>query len=370
MAISIVNTPVDAAIGSLLGGASNASAGDTGDASSGFDFASLFASQLLTATDALPTELPTMQSAAATLTQNLGSPPQATLADDGDDDSTASDLLTTLTSPQDDLASVLAQLGINAKPTSSSEQADSHRSTDTTTDDSSALGIATIPLAAAVTTTTTNAPEASATGTAIGDVLAGGGGKDLLTETAKLAAPTTATVDGSNFAQTMAAQQGMQSGASGQTSTQNAQIDTPVGNNDWNGKLSDQVVWMAKNNQQTAELKLNPPQLGPLQITINIQGDQASASFVSAHAEVRQAIENALPQLREMLAGAGISLGQTNVNSQSSQQQSASQQQAQNGNTTRFSNDNAILDGDTDSLAVASTTQYLRSGSGLVDLFA
>ena len=58
----------------------------------------------------------------------------------------------------------------------------------------------------------------------------------------------------------------------------------------------------------------------------------ASASFVSAHASVRQAIETALPQLQQALAQAGISLGQTSVGEQAAQQQFA---QNQGGGTQR-----------------------------------
>ena len=64
----------------------------------------------------------------------------------------------------------------------------------------------------------------------------------------------------------------------------------------------------------------------------------ASASFVSAHASVRQAIETALPQLQQALAQAGISLGQTSVGEQAAQQQFAQNQgggsQRQGGSLT------------------------------------
>ena len=54
---------------------------------------------------------------------------------------------------------------------------------------------------------------------------------------------------------------------------------------------------------------------------MNIDKGHATAAFVSANAEVRDALESALPRLREMFASAGIALGQTSVSAESFSQQ-------------------------------------------------
>ena len=144
-------------------------------------------------------------------------------------------------------------------------------------------------------------------------------------------------------------------------------IQSPLHGARWAQDFSEKVVWMARADQQSAQISINPPQLGPLQITLNMNGDQATAVFTSAHAEVRQAIEDAMPRLREMLAGAGIDLGQANVGSQQAQQQAGKQSASQDA--TRFDSDAAILGGDTGQAASSSVTA-LHSGRGLVDLFA
>ena len=92
-----------------------------------------------------------------------------------------------------------------------------------------------------------------------------------------------------------------------------AALDARVGERGWDRGLGDKLVWMAGAKHQVAELHLNPPELGPLKITLTLNHDQASAQFVSAHAQVREAIETAMPRLREMLAGSGITLGSTDV---------------------------------------------------------
>jgi|GEM_PF-1633223 len=87
----------------------------------------------------------------------------------------------------------------------------------------------------------------------------------------------------------------------------------------WNEALGQQVLWMVGTNLQAAELHLNPPDLGPLQVVLNVNQHTADALFMSPHAAVRDALENALPKLREILAEAGISLGNSQVSDQAPQ---------------------------------------------------
>ncbi|GAO37482.1 flagellar hook-length control protein [Sulfuricella sp. T08] len=106
-----------------------------------------------------------------------------------------------------------------------------------------------------------------------------------------------------------------------------------VGSAEWGGAVGEKVVWMANQSHQVAELHLNPPNLGPLEVRLTISNDQASALFVSQHSAVREAIETALPRLREMLADNGIMLGNVTVGSESfSQQQAFDQGNGKEGN--------------------------------------
>ena len=101
-----------------------------------------------------------------------------------------------------------------------------------------------------------------------------------------------------------------------------------VGSAEWGGAVGEKVVWMANQSHQVAELHLNPPNLGPLEVRLTISNDQASALFVSHHSAVREAIETALPRLREMLADNGITLGNVSVGAESFSQQQASDQRS------------------------------------------
>lgn len=101
-----------------------------------------------------------------------------------------------------------------------------------------------------------------------------------------------------------------------------------VGTPAWDSALGQKVVWMVAGAQQSASLTLNPPDLGPLQVVLHVSNSQANATFISAQPEVRQALEAAMPRLREMMSDAGIQLGQASVGTSMPNQQQAPGEQA------------------------------------------
>jgi flagellar hook-length control protein FliK len=145
-------------------------------------------------------------------------------------------------------------------------------------------------------------------------------------------------------------------------------VETPVRDHTWANDFGQKVVWLAANDKQSAQLTLNPPHMGPIEISLNLTKDTASAAFVSTNAEVRQTIEAALPRLREMLAGVGIELGQTNVGAESFRQQPENES-ARQGTTPRWMGDNAILGGDA-GRQLSGQLSTAQRGNGMVDLFA
>nr|WP_017233649.1 flagellar hook-length control protein FliK [Pandoraea sp. B-6] len=152
-------------------------------------------------------------------------------------------------------------------------------------------------------------------------------------------------------------------------------LNARVGTQDWNNQLSQQVVWLSSAHAQTAQLSLNPPDLGPLHVVLNVANDSAQAMFVSQHAAVRDAVQAALPQLRESLANNGIALGNATVSSDSSQQQAFAQQGANgNGSGNGSGNGNARGTpgfGQSDDATLATTVSVpVRVSNGLVDTFA
>ncbi|HEX7645788.1 MAG TPA: flagellar hook-length control protein FliK [Noviherbaspirillum sp.] len=139
-----------------------------------------------------------------------------------------------------------------------------------------------------------------------------------------------------------------------------------VGTPGWDQALGQKITWMVAGEQQSASLTLNPPDLGPLQVVLNVTNSHADATFVAAQPEVRQALEAAMPRLRDMLSDAGIQLGQATVSSGSSGQQSGFDQQQFSSGTRRMEVTTTQID------APMQTTGRVQSsvaGQGLVDTF-
>ncbi|MBF8448866.1 flagellar hook-length control protein FliK [Aeromonas dhakensis] len=92
-------------------------------------------------------------------------------------------------------------------------------------------------------------------------------------------------------------------------------------------QLHQKVNLMLADKLQQAEIQLDPLGLGKMKIQIQIDSsNQANVHFVVQHGQTREMLEQAMPRLRDMLAGQGIQLGQTQV-----QQQPQQQSQGQSG---------------------------------------
>ena len=102
-----------------------------------------------------------------------------------------------------------------------------------------------------------------------------------------------------------------------------AQLATPMTQPQWQSEFGDKIAWMVARQAQVAELSLNPPSLGNIEVRLNVSGQEAGAQFFSANPVVREAIEAALPRLREMMAEAGLALGQAMVSSESFREREA-----------------------------------------------
>ena len=153
--------------------------------------------------------------------------------------------------------------------------------------------------------------------------------------------------------------------ASTLTPVAHLQVDALVGAVGWGTELGQRVVWMVGEKQHVAELRVNPPDLGPLDIKLTIDDHQTTAVFTSPHSSVRDAIESALPRLREVLAESGIMLGNASVTADSPHDGSAfSQPPAPTPAATR---DKSARDA---AMHLAPGASGTVRGRGLVDLFA
>lgn len=100
----------------------------------------------------------------------------------------------------------------------------------------------------------------------------------------------------------------------------NARMNTP----EWADGLGDRIVWLTDQNLSNAQIRLNPPHLGPIEVSVSVTDDQTNVSFMAHHAATRDALEAAAPRLREVLGSqGGLGTINVNINQQSSSERSA-----------------------------------------------
>lgn len=101
-------------------------------------------------------------------------------------------------------------------------------------------------------------------------------------------------------------------------------VSIPVGERGWERAFGERVVWLVGQQIQAAEVRLNPPHLGPVEVRLSLTGQDASVSFTVSHGATRDAIEQAIPRLRELFAEhqlqiVNVDVGQRDAAGQASQ---------------------------------------------------
>ncbi len=87
----------------------------------------------------------------------------------------------------------------------------------------------------------------------------------------------------------------------------------------WSQGLGERLLMMADKGLQSATLRLQPEHLGPIEVKINVdEGGATRVLFSAHHAQTRDALETAMPRLRELFAEQGLNLAQANVDTGSS----------------------------------------------------
>ena len=143
-------------------------------------------------------------------------------------------------------------------------------------------------------------------------------------------------------------------------------VAIPLRQAGWGQALGEQVQWMVGNKLQGAEIRLNPAHLGPMEVRVQIQNDQATISFTAQHGMVREALEAAIPRLREMLGESGLQLNNVTVSDQSLAEQR--RQEAQSSFAGRSAAGTGEEMAQEEEVLLAVTP--LREGAGTIDYFA
>jgi len=123
-------------------------------------------------------------------------------------------------------------------------------------------------------------------------------------------------------------------------------------------QIKDRVMVQIQHKLQTAEVQLHPEELGSMQIKLNLQQDQLSVQFVVQQGAAKEALEQQMPKLRELLEQQGIALSEGQVE----QRQSRSQQEQHSG---RHGNH-----GGAESEIAAVQTVQMKVSDRMVDFYA
>ncbi|MCQ8877502.1 flagellar hook-length control protein FliK [Pseudoalteromonas shioyasakiensis] len=110
--------------------------------------------------------------------------------------------------------------------------------------------------------------------------------------------------------------------------------------------LSDKVNLQIGQHIQRAQIRLDPPQLGSIEISISVEGDKTSVQLVASNAQVREAMQQTLDQLRQSLSQDG----QMSVNVDISDQQKQSNE-SQDNTDTQITDNHLIEEVETPSAA-------------------
>ncbi|HEX9403942.1 MAG TPA: flagellar hook-length control protein FliK [Steroidobacteraceae bacterium] len=137
-----------------------------------------------------------------------------------------------------------------------------------------------------------------------------------------------------------------------------AGVETP----EFGHGLADRVSWMVDNNLNGAKLQVNPPQLGPIEVRIAVQGSHAQVWLASHSAVTRDALESSSSKLREMLGAQGFGQVSVDISQRSYQDRSAYSQPYESMPSASRSPSAAAVQSTASSLA--------RISSGAVDAYA
>jgi flagellar hook-length control protein FliK len=148
-------------------------------------------------------------------------------------------------------------------------------------------------------------------------------------------------------------------------------LSQPLDSPDFAPELSASVSLLIKDGVHEAQLQLNPTEMGPVSINIQLEGQQAQVNFHAQHAATREVLERSLPDLAAALQAQGLTLSGGGVFAQS---QSSGGQNRGDGSPDGAANGSGRRGGrgSDDDGAIAATGRGERRAAprGLVDLYA
>ncbi|MEY8252459.1 MAG: flagellar hook-length control protein FliK, partial [Colwellia sp.] len=99
---------------------------------------------------------------------------------------------------------------------------------------------------------------------------------------------------------------------------------------DFADAVKDKVMITINQKLQQFDITLDPPEFGNMQVRVNLQGEQATVNFVVQNQQAKDALEQNMHKLKDMLSEQGVDVGGANVEQQDQQQSQGEQSLGQN----------------------------------------
>ncbi len=138
-------------------------------------------------------------------------------------------------------------------------------------------------------------------------------------------------------------------------------IPLPLSDAQWADKFSEHIVWLGHQSVKSAVIKINPEELGPLEISVKVIKDAASVNITSHNSHIRDIVDQALPRLRDMMSEQGLDLAEVTFDAGTSTDSRQSEHQKSGANNE------LMFDGEEGTMV---TSLKKKPPKGLIDYFA
>ena len=152
------------------------------------------------------------------------------------------------------------------------------------------------------------------------------------------------------------------------TNTQLHQETISIFRRDFADAVKDKVMLMISQKLQQFDITLDPPELGNMHVRVNLQGEQAIVNFVVQNQQAKEAFEQNMHKLKELLAEQGVDVGDANVEQQSQQ----SGHEENNNENSDNSNLRSIINtvDASDAIEHSLSARMINSATTAVDYYA
>lgn len=144
------------------------------------------------------------------------------------------------------------------------------------------------------------------------------------------------------------------------SATQSLEIPVDIAHPEWADKFSDHIVWLGHQEIKSAFIKINPEELGPIEINIKLDKEAATLNIASHSAHVCEIVDQSLPRLKDMMAEQGISLTDVHIDTNRDAQQFFDRNQPEQDQKGELTDDENAF----------KTPIVRKKAEGLIDYFA